>query len=64
MEFFKDAILRCAREVFGSRKVGLGRKSRGNNWWSEEVREPIRFKRNTFGHLLQNRSEGNTEEQR
>ena len=35
---FKEAVLRCAKEVCGVRKVG-GTRRRGSEWWDEELKQ-------------------------
>jgi len=54
-KWFKDAVLRNAREVCGMRKVGGG-TMKGSEWWNDEIRELVNEKRNAFEVWLQNRS--------
>ena len=54
-ETFKDALLRCARNVCGVRRVG-GCRRKGCEWWNEEVKLAVAQKRRAFEEWLQARS--------
>ena len=56
-EMFEKAVLRCAKEVCGERKIGGGRRKRGSEWWNEEVKQLIREKKELYGQFLQRRGE-------
>ena len=52
-------LLICERCVV--RKMQLGRGGMESEWWSEKLRELIRWKRDRYGRLLQNRSKAGSE---
>ena len=54
-ETFKDALLRCAKNVCGVRRVG-GCRRKGCEWWNEEVKLAVAQKRKAFEQWLQARS--------
>lgn len=57
---FKNAVLECATEVSGYRRVDVGEK-RGA-WWNDEVKRVVRRKKLTYRRFLQNRSDMRREE--
>ena len=54
-ERFKFAVLRCAGEVCGYKK--LGRKGKRSEWWDDEVRDLVRNKRRAYETYLRTRDE-------
>ena len=44
---FRDAVLECATEVCGCRRVGQGIR-KGGEWWNDKVRIAVVQKRKVF----------------
>ena len=53
--FFRDSVLKIAKEVCGSRRVG-GNRRRGSEWWNEEVRMVVEEKKRAFEEWLQRKN--------
>ena len=53
---FKEGVLRCAKEVCGTRKVG-GWRRRGSEWWNDEMNQVVAEKRTAFECWLRDGSE-------
>ena len=50
---FRDAVMKCAREVCGVRRLG-GTKRLGSDWWCEEVQQAVEDKKSVYNEWLQN----------
>ncbi|WP_435362528.1 hypothetical protein, partial [Klebsiella pneumoniae] len=55
-QLFKSAVVGCAKEVCGMRRVGAGIR-KGSEWWCEEVRIAVDDKRRAFEVWLQQKDE-------
>ena len=53
---FRDAVLKCATEVCGCRRLGQGIR-KGSECWNDKVKVAVLQKRNVFENWLQQRSE-------
>ena len=42
---FKETILEVGEEVCGTRKIREGKRKKGSEWWSEEIRTVVGRKR-------------------
>ena len=60
---FKEGVLRCAREVCGTRKIG-GRRRQGSEWWNEEMNQVVAEKRRAFECWLRDNNEQTRERYR
>ena len=49
---FKNAVCKSAEEVCGWRRVG-GKKRNGSEWWNEEVKRAVEYKKRLFEEWLQ-----------
>ena len=48
MEKVKETILKVGEEVFGARKIREGKRLKGSEWWSEEIRRVVGRKEKCF----------------
>ena len=55
-QLFKSAVVECAKEVCGMRRVGAGIR-KGSEWWCEEVSMAVAEKRRAFEVWLQQKDE-------
>ena len=55
-ELFREAVLRCATEVCGTRKVG-GTRKKGSEWWDEEVKRKVAEKKKAFSEWLRDKTD-------
>ena len=53
-EKFRDMVMECTNDVYGMRRVGRQR-SKGSEWWNEEVGRAVAEKRRAFEEWLQRR---------
>ena len=59
-QLFKSAVVECAEEVCGMRRVGGGVR-KGSEWWCEDVRKAVAEKRQAYEVWLQRRDEASYE---
>ena len=52
---FKDAVYGCAKEVCGVRLLGGNRVKRGCNWWNDEAKRLVKWKKAVFEKFLRGR---------
>ena len=55
----KEAILEVGEEVCGTRKIREGKRRKGSEWWSEEIRKVVGKKKECFLRGSRTRSEEN-----
>ncbi len=55
-ELLRRAVVGCAEEVCGMRRVG-GRMRKGSEWWYEEVSVAVSEKRHAYEVWLQRKDE-------
>ena len=59
-QLFRNAVVGCAEEVCGMRRVGGGVR-KGSEWWCEEARVAVAEKRYAYELWLQSKDEGSYE---
>ena len=55
LEWFKEAVTRCAKVVCGTRRAG-GNRRKGSEWWDEEAKKGVEEKKQAFIDWLQFRT--------
>ena len=61
---FKETILEVGEEVCGTRKIREGKRRKGSEWWSEEIRRVVERKKEGFLIWSRTRSEEDLDEYR
>ena len=52
---FRDAVIRCATNVCGMKRLSKRGIRKGSEWWSEEVERLVKSKREVYMVWLQNK---------